>query len=307
MHNPESTWFGTKPVTPGQKTAAVQGVFTSVADQYDVMNDLMSFGIHRVWKDRFVRLALRGKKVSPSAYAEGPRPREALGSSPRDQILKIIDVAGGTGDIAFRLHRACGGRADITVADLTPDMLRVGRARAIDRGILANLSLGLRDRAERGPRTSSGRGPQAARGPRVKPEGPGFRFQEANAEDLPFSDETFDLYTIAFGLRNVTRIDQGLNDAYRVLKPGGRFACLEFSRVQNKMLDQGYQFWSRLIPHIGAAVAHDRDSYQYLVESIRAFPSQSALAARIKGAGFDTVRVVNLTGGVAAIHIAEKY
>lgn len=249
MHNPESTWFGTKPVTPGQKTAAVQGVFTSVADQYDVMNDLMSFGIHRVWKDRFVRLALQGRRVS-----------------------NIIDVAGGTGDIAFRLRRACGGAADITVADLTPDMLRVGRARAIDRGILT-----------------------------------GMTWQEANAEDLPFDEETFDLYTIAFGLRNVTRIDQGLAEAYRVLKPGGRFACLEFSKVQDKVLDMGYQMWSRLIPHIGAAVAKDRDSYQYLVESIRAFPSQDALAARIRGAGFDTVRVINLTGGVAAIHIAEKY
>ena len=252
MLNPESTWFGTKPVTPDEKTEAVIGVFSSVAHNYDLMNDLMSFGVHRLWKDRFVRLALQG-------------------TSNRD--LNIIDVAGGTGDIAFRLYTKTKGRAAITVSDLNPDMLAVGQTRAVDRGIIDGLA-----------------------------------WVPANAEHLPFGDNSFDLYTIAFGLRNVTRIDAALSDAYRVLKPGGRFCCLEFSQVQDKVLDTVYQAWSRFaIPNIGALVAHDRASYQYLIESIRAFPTQAMLARRLKQAGFDSVRVVNLSGGIAAIHIAEKY
>lgn len=252
MLNPESTWFGTKPVTPAEKTAAVIGVFSSVAENYDRMNDLMSLGVHRLWKDRFVRLALQGTS---------------------NRKLNIIDVAGGTGDIAFRLHRKMGGAAHITISDLNSDMLDVGQARAIDRGIIS-----------------------------------GLNWVPGNAEHLPFDDATFDIYTIAFGLRNVTHIDAALADAYRILKPGGRFCCLEFSRVQDPVLDRVYQAWSRYaIPNIGAFVAKDRDSYQYLVESIRAFPSQEMLARRLKSAGFDAVRVVNLTGGIAAIHIAEKY
>jgi demethylmenaquinone methyltransferase/2-methoxy-6-polyprenyl-1,4-benzoquinol methylase len=135
----------------------------------------------------------------------------------------------------------------------------------------------------------------------------GISFLQANAEHLPFATQTFDLYTIAFGLRNVTHIDDALVEAYRVLKPGGRFACLEFSQVQDQVLDTVYQLWSRAIPSIGAVVTDDRASYQYLVESIRAFPTQAQLARRIKAAGFDRVSVQNLTGGIAAIHIAEKY
>jgi len=252
MLNPESTWFGTKPVTPDEKTAAVLGVFSSVAQNYDIMNDLMSLGVHRLWKDRFVRLALQGTS---------------------GRKLNIIDVAGGTGDIAFRLHAKTHGNADITVSDINPDMLSVGQTRAIDRGIIDGLS-----------------------------------WVPGNAEHLPFDDATFDIYTIAFGLRNVTHIDAALADAYRLLKPGGRFCCLEFSRVQDKVLDAAYQMWSRYaIPNIGAWVAKDRDSYQYLVDSIRAFPTQEMLARRLKQVGFDSVRVVNLTGGIAAIHVAEKY
>lgn len=277
MLNPESTWFGTKPVTPDEKTAAVLGVFSSVAQNYDIMNDLMSLGVHRMWKDRFVRLALQGKMgphiPMPLTLALSPHAGRGDSTALSSRPIKIIDVAGGTGDIAFRLHAKTHGTADITVSDINPDMLSVGQTRAIDRGIIDGLS-----------------------------------WVPGNAEHLPFDDNTFDIYTIAFGLRNVTHIDAALADAYRLLKPGGRFCCLEFSRVQDKVLDAAYQIWSRYaIPNIGAWVAKDRDSYQYLVESIRAFPTQEMLARRLKQAGFDAVRVVNLTGGIAAIHVAEKY
>lgn len=249
MKNPESTWFGTEEVDPAQKTRKVLGVFSSVAASYDRMNDFMSFGVHRLWKDRFVRL------IHPCTGQ------------------KIIDVAGGTGDIAFRLHRATSGQADITVCDINPEMLAVGRDRAVDRGILG-----------------------------------GMDWVQGNAETLPFDDETFDLYTIAFGLRNVTHIDQGLAEAYRVLKPGGRFFCLEFSQVQDRFLDAVYQRWSKYaIPQIGEWVANDRASYQYLVESIAKHPTQAQLTRRIRAVGFDTARHVNLSGGIAAIHIADKF
>ncbi len=273
MLNPESIWFGTKPVTPDEKTAAVLGVFSSVAQNYDIMNDLMSLGVHRLWKDRFVRLALQGKIGKPLTLTLSPQAERGDSTVPSSRLLKIIDVAGGTGDIAFRLHAKTHGNANITVSDINPDMLSVGQTRAIDRGIINGLT-----------------------------------WVPGNAEHLPFNDATFDIYTIAFGLRNVTHIDAALADAYRLLKPGGRFCCLEFSRVQDKVLDAAYQIWSRYaIPNIGAWVAKDRDSYQYLVESIRAFPTQEILARRLKQAGFDAVRVVNLTGGIAAIHVAEKY
>lgn len=247
--NPESTWFGAQSVSPEQKTRRVLGVFSSVAASYDRMNDLMSFGAHRLWKDRLVRLVR-------------PMPGQ-----------QIIDVAGGTGDIAFRMHKATKGRAAVTVADINPDMLVVGQDRAVDHGILS-----------------------------------GLNWVVANAEKLPFQDKTFDAYTIAFGLRNVTHIDVALHDAYRILKPGGRFFCLEFSQVQDQVLDTAYQLWSRYaIPQIGEWVAHDRASYQYLIESIRAFPTQAQLTRRLKDAGFDSVRHVNIAGGIAAIHIADKY
>lgn len=222
-----------------------------------------------------------------------------------EESLRIIDVAGGTGDIAFRLYRALAGACAITVADLTPAMLEVGRARAIDHGILPYPPPPVRGRVRVGDSPPPAPPLQGGE-PLVQGRG-GISFLQANAEHLPFATQTFDLYTIAFGLRNVTHIDDALVEAYRVLKPGGRFACLEFSQVQDQVLDTVYQLWSRAIPSIGAVVTDDRASYQYLVESIRAFPTQAQLARRIKAAGFDRVSVQNLTGGIAAIHIAEKY
>jgi demethylmenaquinone methyltransferase / 2-methoxy-6-polyprenyl-1,4-benzoquinol methylase len=244
MQNPEREWFGDRKVTAREKTAKVIGVFDSVANNYDLMNDLMSGGRHRAWKDRFVRM------IRPQAGD------------------KCLDVAGGTGDIAFRLRKK---NADVTVFDLNPEMLRVGRDRAIDKGWLD------------------------------------LEWVEGNAEDLPFEDESFDLYTIAFGLRNVTHIDTALAEAARVLKPGGRFFCLEFSRVEEPFLAKIYDAWSfRVIPKIGAAVAKDRESYQYLVESIRKFPPQKQLARRMAAAGLSACKFTNLDFGVVAVHQGLK-
>jgi len=256
--NPESQWFGEKPVTPTEKTALVRGVFDSVASHYDIMNDLMSGGLHRLWKDHFVRLI---------------RPRAGM---------VMLDVAGGTGDIAFRLHRKIaaqhsaqnGGKATppITVFDLNAHMLDVGRDRAADHGWLGE-----------------------------------FQWITGNAEALPFPDSSFDLYTIAFGLRNVTHIDRALAEALRVLKPGGRFFCLEFSHVENPMLAKAYDLYSmNIIPKIGELVAKDKDSYRYLVESIRKFPKQAALVERMTTAGFKSASYSNLSAGIVAIHRGVK-
>ena len=245
--NPESTKFGERRVSPEEKTGLVRGVFDSVADNYDLMNDLMSGGLHRVWKDRFVRLI---------------RPRSNM---------KFIDVAGGTGDIAFRIRKRAP-KAHITVYDLNQNMLDVGRDRAIDKGWVD-----------------------------------GFSWECGNAEKLPHPDNTFDVYTIAFGLRNVTRIDNALKEAYRVLKPGGRFLCLEFSHVREPVLSKAYDFYSyNIIPKIGAAVARDRASYQYLVESIRTFPKQEILKNRMESAGFKNCSFSNLSAGIVAIHRGYK-
>lgn len=245
--NPESTQFGEQSVTPDQKTGLVRGVFDSVADNYDLMNDLMSGGLHRVWKDRLVRLI---------------RPKSNM---------RFIDVAGGTGDIAFRIRKKAP-KAQITVYDLNQNMLDVGRDRAIDKGWVE-----------------------------------GFSWECGNAEKLPHPDNTFDVYTIAFGLRNVTHIDTALKEAHRVLKPGGRFFCLEFSHVREPILSKAYDFYSyNLIPKIGAAVAKDRDSYQYLVESIRKFPRQEVLKARMEDAGMKNCSFSNLSAGIVAIHKGYK-
>lgn len=244
MQNPESTQFGEQTVTPEQKTGKVIGVFDSVANNYDLMNDLMSGGLHRIWKDSFVR------RIRPRA---GQR---------------FLDVAGGTGDIAFRLKSKLGDQADITVCDLNDNMLSVGRDRAADRGWLE-----------------------------------GFEWVTGNAESLPFPDQSFDVYTIAFGLRNVTHIDTALAEAYRVLRPGGRFYCLEFSHVENPLLAKAYDMYSySMIPQIGKIIAKDRDSYQYLVESIRKFPTQRNLVRRMTEAGFTQSRYSNLSAGIVAIH-----
>ena len=244
--NPEAQWFGDRPVAAGEKTPLVAGVFRSVATRYDLMNDLMSLGTHRVWKDRFVRRV-------------APRKGES-----------ILDVAGGTGDIAQRLART-PGRPRVTVCDLTQGMVEVGRDRAIDRG---HLSVG---------------------------------WSVGNAQALPFRDGAFDAYTIAFGLRNVAEIDTALAEAFRVLRYGGRFFCLEFSRVRAPAFAAIYDLYSRAtIPALGGFVGGDRASYEYLVESIRRFPAQEALAGRITAAGFEQVKVEDMSGGIVAIHSGRK-
>jgi demethylmenaquinone methyltransferase/2-methoxy-6-polyprenyl-1,4-benzoquinol methylase len=246
--NPEAAWFGDEPVDPGEKTARVQDVFSSVARRYDLMNDLMSGGVHRLWKAAFID-------------AVRPRPGELL-----------LDVAGGTGDIAFRfLERARaqpGPAARALICDLTEGMVAVGRDRAIDRGIVA-----------------------------------GIGHVVGNAESLPVADRSVDVYTISFGLRNVTRIDDALREARRVLKPGGRFFCLEFSRVPDPLLSRAYDAYSRaVIPQLGRFVARDEASYRYLIESIRRHPDQATLAARMEEAGLSRVRWRNLSAGIASIH-----
>ena len=243
MQNPEKEWFGERHVSPDEKTGLVRGVFDSVADKYDIMNDLMSGGMHRLWKDRFIR---------------NIRPRGNI---------KCLDVAGGTGDIAFRIKKAAP-QSDITVFDLNPHMLAVGQDRATDRGYLKD-----------------------------------FEWVTGNAEKLPFPDDSFDIYTIAFGLRNVTHIDTALKEAARVLKPGGRFFCLEFSQVKTPILGKLYDLYSyNVIPRIGKLVANDEESYQYLVESIRKFPSPRNLVRRMGDAGMVQTRYSAMTGGIVCIH-----
>lgn len=248
MQNAEKNWFGTASVTPEEKTRRVIGVFDSVASNYDIMNDVMSGGLHRLWKDHFVR------KIRPRAG------------------LHYLDVAGGTGDIAFRIRKKAGPGAQITLCDLNTEMLLVGRDRAIDKGMPND-----------------------------------FQWVTGNAESIPLPDESVDVYTIAFGLRNVTHIDTALCEAMRVLKPGGRFYCLEFSKVHEPFLAKVYDTYSyKLIPKMGEIIAKDRDSYQYLVESIRKFPPQRELVNRMQLAGFSRCKFENLTLGVVAIHEGVK-
>jgi demethylmenaquinone methyltransferase/2-methoxy-6-polyprenyl-1,4-benzoquinol methylase len=232
--------FGDELVSPEEKTRRVGGVFTSVARNYDLMNDLMSGGMHRLWKNRFVA------KVKP-------RPGE-----------KILDMAGGTGDIAFRL--AARG-ADVTVSDINPDMLGVGMERAEKQGLS------------------------------------GLIWQVENAERLTFADNSFDAYTIAFGIRNVTDIPAALREAHRVLKRGGRFYCLEFSTSEWPGFGHLYESYSEhLIPRIGKSVAGDEESYRYLVESIRRFPRMDEFKRMIGEAGFKSTSVEPILGGLVAIH-----
>ena len=242
--------FGFREVPAAEKEKLVRGVFSSVARNYDLMNDLMSGGVHRLWKDAMVDWL-------------NPQPR-----------IRSLDVAGGTGDIAFRIAKAVrkrGGEAEITVCDINPDMLAEGVKRAE--------ALGER----------------------------GLGWVAGDAQALPMPDNCFDTYTIAFGIRNVTRIDQALREAYRVLKPGGRFLCLEFSQVVVPGLDVLYDKFSfHLLPKLGELVAGDRDAYQYLVESIRQFPPQAKFGRMIEDAGFAQVKIRNLSGGIAAMHSAWK-
>lgn len=247
----ESTHFGFEKVSFEEKTNRVRDVFRRVAQNYDLMNDLMSLGIHRLWKDHLVwNLSL-------------------------PQNARVLDVAGGTGDIAFRLRKTYPHlNLQATVCDLTPEMVEVGRDRGINQGFLP---------------------------------GNGIEWVCGNAESLPLSNSSHDLYIIAYGLRNVSRVDLALSEAFRVLKPGGKFVCLEFSRVTMPPLQQLYDFYSfKLLPALGECVAKDREAYQYLVESIRQFPDQSTLADMIKSAGFSTVNWQNLCGGISCIHIGIK-
>jgi len=236
--------FGYREVPAADKAGMVRRVFESVAPRYDLMNDLMSAGVHRLWKNALIDVV-------------NPRRGE-----------RFLDVAGGTGDIAFRIARKQGEQGDVTVCDINAAMLSVGRDRAIDRGLLKGLT-----------------------------------WTTGDAEHLPFPERRFDGYTIAFGLRNVTDIDQALRDAYRVLKPGGRFFCLEFSKVISAPMARAYDAYSeRALPLLGKVIARDAESYQYLHESIRRFPPQRELARRMKEAGFGNVTWRNMTMGVVALH-----
>lgn len=243
--------FGFREVPAAERQRLVNEVFSRSAERYDLMNDLMSGGLHRLWKSDLIGM------LSP--------PKS-------DRTFHLIDVAGGTGDVALRFAAATGANARATICDISPEMLAVGRRRVAEAGLEHRIAL-----------------------------------VEGNAESLPFESGTFDAYTIAFGIRNVTRIDKALTEAFRVLKIGGRLLVLEFSEVQVPILDRLYDFHSfEVIPRLGQAVAGDRASYQYLVESIRRFPRQEAFAAMIREAGFERVGWRNLTGGVAAIHSGWK-
>jgi demethylmenaquinone methyltransferase/2-methoxy-6-polyprenyl-1,4-benzoquinol methylase len=244
------TSYGFRKVGEGDKQPLVNDVFHKVANRYDLMNDLMSAGLHRLWKDAMV----------------------AWLNPPKRAGWNVLDVAGGTGDVAFRIVEASQRQAHATVLDINGSMLAVGRDRAEKQGLAENTD-----------------------------------FVEANAEALPFEDETFDAYTIAFGIRNVPRIDAALAEAHRVLKRGGRFLCLEFSEVDMPLLDKVYEAWSfNAIPRIGKAVTGDGEPYSYLVESIRKFPNQQNFAAMITRAGFSRVSFRNYSGGIAALHSGWK-
>jgi demethylmenaquinone methyltransferase/2-methoxy-6-polyprenyl-1,4-benzoquinol methylase len=243
----KTTHFGFRDVPLADKQALVNDVFHSVASRYDLMNDLMSAGLHRVWKDIMINA------LDPP---RGERP------------FALLDVAGGTGDIAFRAAKAAGPGFHATVCDINGDMLAVGRERAEKRHLDTQVS-----------------------------------FVEGNAEELAFPDRSFDAYTIAFGIRNVPRIDLALREAYRVLRPGSRFLCLEFSTVEVPGLDRLYDLFSfKVIPPLGRMVTGDAESYQYLVESIRKFPKPNAFADMIREAGFSRVSWQTLSGGIVALH-----
>jgi len=238
------THFGFREIAVDDKQGLVDEVFSSVATRYDLMNDLMSAGLHRAWKDALVTA------VDP----------------PRTRPFALLDVAGGTGDIAFRVTAAGGPATRATVVDINAEMLAVGRERARERGCDVS-------------------------------------FVEANAEVLPFGDSRYDAATIAFGIRNVPRIEAALAEAYRVLRPGGHFLCLEFSSVDVPGLDALYDFYSfNVIPRVGQMVVGDADAYRYLVESIRRFPRPDAFAAMLRTAGFRQVSFQRMTGGIVALH-----
>ncbi|MDE2030379.1 MAG: bifunctional demethylmenaquinone methyltransferase/2-methoxy-6-polyprenyl-1,4-benzoquinol methylase UbiE [Alphaproteobacteria bacterium] len=244
QENPESEWFGYRRIDASEKTGLVEQVFASVAGNYDLMNDLMSGGLHRLWKDTLVR-----------------RMRPRAGQT-------LLDVAGGTGDIALRCHKKTEGKAKIIVCDINPAMLERGKAKALDQGVMKGLT-----------------------------------WVTGNAEELPFPDRSVDTYSIAFGLRNVTRIDKALREAARVLRPGGRFFCMEFSPGVMPAIRPFYEaYCMNVLPLLGEFVAKDRNAYKYLAESIMKFPEQAELAARMEKAGLSRAKWTDLTGGIAVIH-----
>lgn len=245
----KTTHFGYREIPTDAKSDMVAEVFRSVAPKYDLMNDVMSFGLHRIWKHFTIRQA-------------NLRPGQ-----------KVLDVASGTGDLAKAYSKLVGKSGKVVMTDINESMLAVGRNRLADAGIIGNIEC-----------------------------------VQADAENLPFADNEFDCVSIAFGLRNVTNKDNALKSMYRVLKPGGKLLVLEFSRPQTPALEKIYDFYSfRIIPKMGELVANDRDSYQYLVESIRMHPDQETLKNMMREAGFDDVDYFNLCGGVVALHKGMKY
>lgn len=244
-----TTHFGFQTVEKNEKESKVASVFHSVAQQYDVMNDLMSFGIHRLWK-RF------------TIDASGVRPGNT-----------VLDLAGGTGDLTAKFSQLVGREGKVILADINSSMLNVGRDKLRDRGLVQNIE-----------------------------------YVQANAQYLPFEDNTFDIITIAFGLRNVTDKDMALRSMYRVLKPGGRLLILEFSKPEHELVNKAYDFYSfNILPKMGELVAKDGDSYQYLAESIRMHPDQETLKDMMDAAGFEQTSFKNLTGGVVALHKGYKF
>lgn len=244
----KTTHFGFKTVNEDDKEKLVAGVFHSVAGKYDIMNDLMSFGVHRFWKRYTIEM---------SGIRKGHR---------------VLDIAGGTGDLSYAFSRRVGPEGQVVLADINESMLRVGRDRLADRGVAGNLDV-----------------------------------VQANAEHLPFPDNEFNVVTIAFGLRNVTRKDVALKEMYRVLKPGGRLLVLEFSKPQHEALTKAYDLYSfKALPMMGKLVTQDAESYQYLAESIRKHPDQETLKNMMLDAGFERATFHNLTGGVVALHRGIK-
>ncbi|CAB0151312.1 Ubiquinone/menaquinone biosynthesis C-methyltransferase UbiE [Pseudidiomarina piscicola] len=241
--------FGYKQVAKNEKQSLVANVFNSVAQKYDIMNDVMSFGIHRIWK-RYT--------IDCSGVRTG---------------MKVLDIAGGTGDLTAQFSRRVGPTGEVVLADINQAMLDVGRDKLRNKGIVGNVD-----------------------------------YVQANAEDLPFEDERFDIITIAFGLRNVTDKQKALESMFRVLKPGGRLLVLEFSKPVPPMLSQAYDFYSfNVLPKMGQLVAGDAESYQYLAESIRMHPDQDTLKSMMEQAGYERVTYDNLTGGIVALHRGFKF
>ncbi|RUO48513.1 bifunctional demethylmenaquinone methyltransferase/2-methoxy-6-polyprenyl-1,4-benzoquinol methylase UbiE [Pseudidiomarina donghaiensis] len=248
-NNQDTIDFGYKQVAKNEKQNLVANVFNSVAQKYDVMNDLMSFGIHRLWK-RYT--------IDCSGVRTG---------------MKVLDIAGGTGDLTAQFSKRVGPTGEVVLADINDAMLEVGRDKLRNRGIVGNV-----------------------------------RYVQANAEELPFADDSFDIITIAFGLRNVTDKQKALESMFRVLKPGGRLLVLEFSKPVQPLLNQAYDFYSfNVLPKMGQMVAGDAESYQYLAESIRMHPDQETLKGMMEHAGYDQVTYTNLTGGIVALHRGFKF